>query len=312
MAMMKAVRMHEYGSIDGLVYEEVAKPQPATDEVLIQVKSAGVNPVDWKMVEGFGQGWMGHLMPHILGVDVAGVVEAVGSRVTKFKAGDAVYGYATFSREGSFAEYVAVKASDIAAKPATLDFVQAAAVPVAAMTSWQGILAQGKLSAGQKILIHAAAGGVGLMAVQLAKAQGAVVIGTASARNLEFVKAWGADEVIDYTSVKFEDAVSDVDVVFDLIGGDTQARSLKVLKKGGILVSAVAPPDEQAAEAQGVRAVMVGVQPDGAQLEALTELIDAGKVKVFVEQVFPLAEAKAALRLNKQGRTRGKIVLSVE
>jgi NADPH:quinone reductase-like Zn-dependent oxidoreductase len=311
MTTMRAVRMHGYGNIDSLVYEEIAKPEHAADEVLIKVQAAGVNPVDWKIVEGFGEGWLGHPMPHTLGCDVAGVVEAVGSAVTTVKAGDAVYGYTSLAREGAYAEYVIAKESEVTAKPAALDFINAAAVPVAALTSWQAIFDQAGLLAGQKILIHAASGGVGSMAVQLAIAKGAYVYGTASARNAEFVKSLGADEVIDYTSTKFEDVVKDADVVFDLIGGETQQRSLAVLKKGGVVVSAVQPPDEEALKAHEIRGVMVGAQPNAAQLEEITTLIEAGKVKTFVEKVLPLSDAKEALNLSKQGRTRGKIVLTV-
>jgi NADPH:quinone reductase-like Zn-dependent oxidoreductase len=312
MTTMKAVRMHGYGSIDSIVYEEVAKPAPAPDEVLVKVQAAGVNPVDWKIVEGFGEGWLGHAIPHTLGCDFAGVVEAVGSAVTQLKAGDAVFGYTNMAREGTYAEYVIAKESEVTAKPASLDAVNAAALPVASLTSWQAIFDLAGLSEGQKILIHAASGGVGSMGVQLAKARGAYVYGTASSRNAAFVKSLGADEVIDYTSTKFEDVARDVDVVFDLIGGETQQRSLAVLKNGGVLVSAVQPPDEEACKAQGVRGLMVGAQPNASQLEEIAALVDAGKVKTFVEKVLPLKEAKEALTLSKQGRTRGKIVLTIE
>jgi NADPH:quinone reductase-like Zn-dependent oxidoreductase len=311
MSTMKAVRMHGYGEIESLVYEEIARPMPAADEVVIKVEATGVNPVDWKIVEGFGEGWLGHAIPHTLGCDVAGVVEAVGSAAKKFQVGDAVFGYTSLAREGTYAEYVIAKESEVAAKPASLDFISAAALPVGTLTSWQAIFEQAGLAAGQKILIHAASGGVGSMAVQLAKAKGAYVIGTASARNADFVKSLGADEVIDYTSVKFEDAVKDVEVVFDLLGGETQARSLAVLRKGGIIVSAVQPLDEEALTAHQVRGAIVAAQPNGAQLEEITALVEAGKVKPFVEKVLPLGEAREALNLSKQGRTRGKIVLTV-
>jgi NADPH:quinone reductase-like Zn-dependent oxidoreductase len=312
MQTMKAVRMHDYGSIDSLVYEDVAQPVPAADDLLIKVRAAGVNPVDWKIVEGFGKGWLGHGLPHILGCDFAGVVEAMGSAVTRFKAGDAVYGYTSMAREGTYAEYVIAKESEIAAKPEALDFAEAAALPVATLTASQALFGLAGLAAGQKVLIHGAAGGVGSMAVQLAKAQGAYVIGTASARNAEFVKDLGADEVVDYTTTKFEEVVKDLDVVFDLIGGDTQQRSYAVLKKGGFLVAASQPPDETTAKSYGIRAAMVGTQPSGAKLEEVNALVEAGKIKTFVEKLFPLSEAQAALELSKQGRTRGKIILRPE
>jgi NADPH:quinone reductase-like Zn-dependent oxidoreductase len=311
MSTMKAIRMHGYGDIDSLVYEDIAKPEPLADEVLIKVHATGVNPVDWKIVEGFGQGWLGHPMPHTLGCDVAGVVEAVGSEVKNFQPGDAVFGYTSLAREGTYAEYVTARESEIIAKPDSLDFINAATLPVGVLTSWQAIFDLAGLAAGQKILIHAASGGVGSMAVQLAKAKGAYVIGTASARNVDFVKSLGADEVIDYTSVKFEDVVKDVDVVFDLLGGETQERSLAVLKKGGFIVTAVQPLDEEALKAHEVRGAMVAAQSNTAQLEEIVALVEAGKVKTFVEKVLPLSEAKEALKLSRQGRTRGKIVLTV-
>ena len=309
---MKAIRMHDFGAIEALVYEDIDKPTPAADEVLIRVRAAGVNPVDWKIVEGESRGWLRHAMPHTPGCDVAGVVEAVGSQVAKFKPGDAVYAFTNLRHEGAFAEYVIAKELEVAAKFASLDFINAAAVPVGALTASQAIFDLAGLSAGQKILIHAAAGGVGSMAVQLAKAKGAYVIGTASGRNADFVKSLGADQVIDYTTTKFEEIGNDVDVVFDLIGGETGQRSFAVLKKGGFLVSAVQPPAEAACKAYGVRGAMLAVDPNGTRLEEITALVDAGKIKTFVEKVFPLREAKAALNLSKQGRTRGKIVLSVE
>jgi NADPH:quinone reductase-like Zn-dependent oxidoreductase len=311
MSTMKVVRMHAYGDIESLVYEEVARPVAAADELLIKVRASGVNPVDWKIVEGFGKGWLGHGLPHTLGCEVAGVVEALGSEAKKFQVGDAVFGYPSLAREGTYAEYVIAKESEVIAKPASLDFNDAAALPVGTLTSWQAIFDHAGLTAGQKILIHAASGGVGSMAVQLAKAKGAYVIATASARNADFVKSLGADEVIDYTSVKFEELVKDLDVVFDLLGGETQARSLAVLKKGGFIVTAVQPLDEEALKAHEIRGAMVAAQSNAAQLEEILAFVEAGKVKTFVEKVLPLSQAKEALQLSKQGRTRGKIVLTV-
>jgi NADPH:quinone reductase-like Zn-dependent oxidoreductase len=238
---------------------------------------------------------------------VAGVVESVGADVKRLKPGDAVYGYISLRREGSYAEFVAAKESEVTLKPFPLDFVQAAAIPVGALTAWQAIFDIAHLAPGQKILIHAAAGGVGSMAVQLAKAKGAYVIGTASARNADFLRELGVDEVIDYQTTNFEEVVRDVDVVFDTIGGETQARSFSVLKRGGVLVSSVSPPPESA----HVKVAMVGVQPNEAQLDEVTRLIDAGKVKPFVETILPLSEVRHAHELSQSGRTRGKIVLQI-
>ncbi len=310
MATMKAVRMHSYGGSEVLVYEDVPQPQPAADEVLIRVHAAGVNPVDWKIRNGYGKETFGHHLPHILGCDLAGVVESVGSEVKRLKAGDAVYGYTSLRREGTYAEFIVAKESEVTLKPTSLDFIQAAAVPVGALTSWQALFDIAHLTNGQKVLIHAAAGGVGSMAVQLAKAKGAYVIGTASARNADFVRHLGVDELVDYQTTRFEDAVNDVDVVFDTVGGETQERSFQVLAQGGMLVSAVTPPSDAGA-ASGVRVAMVGVQPSAAQLDEITSLIDSGKVKPFVETVLPLSEVRQAHELSESGRTRGKIVLQV-
>ena len=310
MATMKAVRMHSYGGSEVLVYEDVPQPQPAADEVLIRVHAAGVNPVDWKIRNGYGKETFGHHLPHILGCDLAGVVESVGSEVKRLKAGDAVYGYTSLRREGTYAEFIVAKESEVTLKPTCLDFIQAAAVPVGALTSWQALFDIAHLTNGQKVLIHAAAGGVGSMAVQLAKAKGAYVIGTASARNADFVRQLGVDELVDYQTTRFEDAVDNVDVVFDTVGGETQERSFQVLRPGGMLVSAVSPPSD-AGTASGVRVAMVEVQPSAAQLDEVTSLIDSGKVKPFVETVLPLSEVRQAHELSESGRTRGKIVLQI-
>ncbi|NHC33373.1 NADP-dependent oxidoreductase [Scytonema millei] len=303
---MKAIRMHAYGGADVLKYEDVPLPQPAADEVLIRIYAAGVNPVDWKIREGYvGKTFK---LPHILGADVAGVVESVGDAVQRLKPGDEVYGYASLRREGTYAEYIAAKESEVTLKPKSIDFIQAAALPVAALTSWQAIFDTAHLEAGQKILIHAASGGVGSIAVQLAKAKGAHVIGTTSTRNTEFIRKLGVDEAIDYQATPFEDVVRDLDVVLDTIGGETRSRSLKVLKPDGILVSIVGSPSESAS----VRVAVTHVQPNAAQLAEITTLIDSGQVKPHVETILPLSEAAQAHQLSQSGRTRGKIVLRVD
>jgi NADPH:quinone reductase-like Zn-dependent oxidoreductase len=308
---MKAVRIHTHGGLETLTYEDAPQPEPSADEVLIRVRAAGVNPVDWKIRGGFGKERFKHQMPLILGWDVAGTIEATGSEAKRFKTGDAVYGYTSLFRNGAYAEYAIAKESEIAKKPASLDFVQAAAVPVGALTAWQALFDTAGLKANQKVLIHAAAGGVGSMAVQLAKAKGAYVIGTASARNTDFLQQLGVDEIIDYQATPFETVVRDVDVVLDAIGGDTQEHSFSVLRKGGVLVSIVAPPSEETAAKYGVKSAMTGVQPNGAQLEEITQLIDKGQVKPFVETVLPLSEARQAHEMSQSSRTRGKIVLQV-
>lgn len=307
---MKAIQMKSYGGAEVLNYDEVPMPEPQADEILVRIHATAVNPVDWKIRAGYLQGWLQHQLPLIPGSEFAGVVAAVGADVSALKAGDEVYGYGSLVRCGAYAEFIVVKETEITAKPHNLDFNHAAAIPVGALTAWQAFDLAG-LSAGQTVLIHAAAGGVGSMAVQIAKARGAHVIGTASARNADFVKSLGADEVIDYTTAKFEDIVQDADMVFDLIGGDTQARSFGVLRSGGWLVSVVNPPSPEESEKHGVRSAMLAVQPNAAQLQAMTALVEAGKVKTFVETVLPLSDARQAHELSQQGRTRGKIVLQV-
>lgn len=311
MVTMKAVRIHTHGGLETLTYEDAPRPEPSVDEVLIRVHAASVNPVDWKIRDGYGKDRFKHHMPLILGWDVAGTIKAIGTEVKRFTTGDAVYGYTSLFRNGAYAEYIVAKESEIAIKPASLDFVEAAAVPVGALTAWQALFDKAGLEANQQVLIHGAAGGVGSIGVQLAKAKGVRVIGTASARNTDFLRQLGVDEIIDYQTTPFETVVRDVDVVFDTIGGDTQERSFGVLRKNGFLVSIVAPPSEETAAKYGVKSAMIGVQPNGTQLDEITQLIDNGQVKPFIETVLPLSEARRAQEMSQSGRTRGKIVLQV-
>ena len=311
MATMKAVRIHTHGGPETLVYEDAPRPTPLTGEVLIRTRAASVNPVDWKICGGYGKEMFNHQMPLILGWDVAGTIEAVGPEVDKFKLGDPVYAYTSLLRDGAYAEFIVAQQEEIALKPASLDFVQAAAIPIAALTTWQALFDTAALQENQKVLIHAASGGVGSIAVQLAKAKGAYVIGTASARNADFVRELGVDEFIDYQSTPFETVVREVDVVLDTIGGDTQVRSFSVLRKDGFLVSIVEPPSQALTAQHGVRSAMLPAQPNATQLSEITQLIDAGKVKPFVETVLPLSQARQAHEMSQSGRTRGKIVLQV-
>lgn len=307
---MKAVRIHEWGGPEVMRYEDAPVPVPAEGDVLVRVHAASINPVDWKVRHGYLKDKLPHKMPLVLGWDVSGVVAAVGAGVTAFKPGDAVYSRPDISRDGTYAEYVAVRASELAPKPASLDHVHAAAVPLAALTAWQAMLENAGLQAGQTVLIHAAAGGVGSFAVQLAKWKGAKVIATASAANHDHVRGLGADVVVDYRSQRFEDA-GPVDVVFDTMGGETQERSWSVLKPGGALVSIVAPPPQEAGDKVGARALFTFIQPNADQLRQIGGLIDAGTVKVHVEARYPLSQAAEALERVRQGHTRGKVVLDV-
>ena len=239
-------------------------------------------------------------------------MEAIGPGETRFNKGDAVYGNPSAARNGAYAEFITVKESEITAKPASIDHVHAAGVPVAASTAWQAILDVAGLTTGQRILIHAASGGVGGSGVQLAKWKGAHVIGTASQANLDYVRSLGADEVINYRAQRFEEIVRDVDVVLDTLGGATQDKSWQVLKKGGILVSTVQPPNQEEAKRRGVRAQNMVNQSTADRLAQIAQLIDAGRFKVNVETVLPLSEARKAQELSQSGHTRGKIVLKVQ
>ena len=306
---MKAVRIHAFGGHEVLRYEDVPRPEPRADQMLVRVHAAGVNPVDWKIRQGLlGQ----DPLPQVMGSDFSGVIEARGPDVQEVQVGEAVFGTVA-DESGSYAEYALTTIPQVAKKPAALDHIQAAALPIASMTAWQALFDKANLQAGQKVLIHAASGGVGGFAVQFYNWKKAHVIGTASAQSHNFVKQLGADEVIDYRSARFEELVKDVDVVLDTIGGETQERSLKVLKRGGILVSIVQPPSEQKAKAAGVRAVFMRSDLNrGDQLARIADLVVSGGVKVNVETVLPLSEARKAQELSQSGHTRGKIVLEVK
>ena len=307
---MKAVLINEYGDESVLKYEEVEKPQPKADEVLIKIKIAAVNPVDWKIRDGLGE-MFGMKLPLILGCEISGTVESVGANVENFTAGEEVFAYLG-SHAGGYAEYACAKEIETSKKPKNIDFENAAAIPVGALTAWQAIFDHAKIESGQKILIHGAAGGVGSMAVQFAKWKGADVYATASAKNQQFVKDLGADEFIDYTKTEFETVVRDIDVVFDTVGGDTLKRSFQVLKKGGFLVTTVQPPPEDLAKKFDVKVAMVNVVPNAEQLAEITELVASGKLRTHVETVLPFSEIVKAHELSKAGRTRGKIVLTLE
>ncbi len=313
MQSMNAVRIHTYGGRDVLTYEEAPRPLPAKDEVLIHVHASTVNPFDWAVRAGYLTGWYNHTFPLILGLDVSGTIEEIGAEVTNFAPGDAVYARTDPSRNGAYAEYVAVHASDVAAKPQSLDYIQAAALPQVALTAWRALIDGANLAKGQTVLIHGAAGGVGSLAVQLAKWLGAYVIGTASDQNLDFLRELGADEVIDYVSTPFEDHAHNVDVVFDTIGGETQQRSWEVLKPGGILLSVVQPPSEETATTYGVRQQFIAASPPAASvLTKIAELVDAGHIKPVISHSLPLEEIQRAHELSESRHTRGKIILQIK
>jgi NADPH:quinone reductase-like Zn-dependent oxidoreductase len=304
---MKAVRIHRYGGPEVLTLEDIPRPEPGPGEVLIRIRAAAVNPADWKIRAGYFKDFMPLQFPAILGFDFSGDIEALGSGVANFTPGQPVYGTAM----GTYAEYVAAKVAELAPKPASLDYVHAASIPVAAQTAWQALFEVGGLKAGGSVLVHGAAGGVGSFAVQLAKAKGIRVYGTASAQNQAYLKELGVDQPIDYQATRFEDVARNVDVVFDTQGGETQQRSFAALKKGGVLVSVVQPPSQDEAAKFGVRAEFLSRHPSADQLVEIAALVDAGKLKTTVESVLPLGEARRAHELSQTGHGRGKIVLTV-
>jgi NADPH:quinone reductase-like Zn-dependent oxidoreductase len=307
--MMRAVVAHEYGAPEVLKFENIARPEPKEDEALVRVIASGVNPADPLTLSGKYAKEFGTHLPLIPGYDIAGVVEKTGPNVTKLKAGDTVYGYPTFG--GGWADYVTVKEWEVAAKPRSLNFVEAAAVPMGALTAWQALVDVAQLHAGQTILIHGGSGGVGSFAVQIAKARDARVIATASTANQDLLKQLGADVAVDYTKTRFEDVARDVDAVLDPVGKETLARSYVVVKKGGIVMSLVARPDPVELKKRGIRGASISVHPDAEDLAEIAQLIDAGKIKPIVTQILPLSEAIAAQRQAATHHTRGKVVLRI-
>jgi NADPH:quinone reductase-like Zn-dependent oxidoreductase len=308
---MKAIVIHEYGGPEVLKYEDVPQPEPKQDQLLIRVVAAGVNPVDGMIRSGMFDKEGHRAFPIILGGDIAGVVEQVGSKITKFKPGDPVFAYVSLDNSGGYAQHALVMEREAAPKPKSLTYVEAAAVPIVALTAWQALIDTAKLKPGQTVLIHGGSGGVGTFAIQIAKAHGAKVIATASTANQELLKKLGADVAIDYTRQNFEDIAKDVDVVLDSIGKDTLARSYGVVKRGGIIVSLVARPDRTELGNHGIRGEALSVEPNSDELTEIGKLIDEKKINVIVSQTFPLSEARKAQEQVATGHTRGKIVLKV-
>jgi NADPH:quinone reductase-like Zn-dependent oxidoreductase len=308
---MKAVRIHQYGDRNVLKFEDSPIPGINSDDVLVRTVAASVNPVDWKIREGYLKEMIHYSMPLTLGWDVSGIITELGDNVTDFKVGDCVYSRPDISRDGTYAEYVAIRASEIALKPASITHSEAASLPLAGITAWEVLITVAQISEGQKVLIHAGSGGVGSLAIQLAKSRGAYVIATTSAKNSELVASLGADEVIDYKTQDFAEVVKDIDVVFDTLGGDIQTASWSVLKPGGILVSIVSPPSEEKAKELGVKSAFVFIQPSAYILEQLAQLVDQGKIRPIIGAEFTLEDIDKAHELSESGRAVGKIVLSV-
>jgi len=281
---MKAVRIHEYGDAGVLTYEDAALPTLEPHDILIRVVAAGVNPVDWKIREGYLKEMIQYTMPLTLGWDVSGIVEAVGNEASRFKVGDPVFARPDIKRNGTYAEFVAVREDEVAHKPKTVSHVEAGSLPLAGITAWTALFTAANLASGQRVLIHAGSGGVGSLAVQLAKWKGAEVVATTSGKNRAFVESLGADLVIDYQKEAFASVAGKTDVVFDTIGGDVQESSWSVLKPGGILVSVISPPSEERAKSLGVRSAFVFIQPDAAIIRRMAELVDTGQIQFVICQ----------------------------
>ncbi|MDH6696166.1 NADP-dependent oxidoreductase [Streptomyces griseoviridis] len=310
---MRAISQDVLGGPEVLKEVELPRPEPRTNEVLVRVRAAGLNPTDWK--HRANGGFLGE-PPFVLGWDVSGVVEATGVGVAGFRPGDEVFGMLSYPfGHGSHAEYVTAPARALWHKPAALDHTEAGALPLVSLTAWQALVENAGLRQGQRVLIHAAAGGVGHVAVQIAKARGAYVIGTASAGKHDFLREIGVDEAVDYRETDVTEAVKDVDVVLDPLGGDTGLRSLRVLRPGGTLVSIIPVGSDalyEEAERLGVRAVRMLVDASRSGMRAIAELVEAGELRPAVAGTFPLADAAEAHRTGETGRTAGKLVLLVD
>ncbi|MEU2969715.1 NADP-dependent oxidoreductase [Streptomyces ardesiacus] len=313
MNTMRAVGQDVLGGPEVLKEVRLERPEPRPNEVLVRVRAAGVNPTDWK--HRANGGFLGE-PPFVLGWDVSGVVESVGIGVAAFRPGDEVFGMLSYPfGHGSHAEYVTAPARVFTHKPAGIDHVQAGALPLVSLTAWQALVERADVQPGQRVLVHAAAGGVGHAAVQIAKARGAHVIGTASAGKHAFLRSLGADETVDYRETDFAEAVKDVDAVLDTIGGDTSLRSLRVLRPGGVVVSILPVGSDEffeEADRLGVRAVRMLVDADRADMKEIARLAESGKLRAEIAGTFPLAEAARAHTQGETGRTTGKLVLVVD
>ena len=310
--MMQAIQIQEFGDPQVLQVKEISIPAPGPGELLVRVHAAAVNPVDTSIRAGRAGGLSGASLPYVPGFDVSGTVTAIGSDVVNFKVDDEVFAMVDLRRGGAYAEYAIVLENEAALKPTRVNHAEAAAIPLVALTAWQALFEVAKLQKGQTILIHAGAGGVGSIAVQLAKWRGAHIIATASDYNHNFLRELGVDVPVDYRTQNFEDFASDVDVVLDPIGGDTQVRSLQILKEGGILVSIVGLTSEGRNPSRNVRATSILVRPNSVQLSEIGELIQNGIINPIVSYRFPLEQAPLAHEQSQTRRTRGKIVIEVD
>jgi NADPH:quinone reductase-like Zn-dependent oxidoreductase len=308
---MRAIQIHQYGGTETLQLDQIDKPEINADDILIKVKSAAINPVDWKIREGYLQEFIPYKLPVTLGWDVAGIVSEVGADVTEFKIGDEVFSRPDIKRNGSYADYIAVKADEAVLKSAKLDFAQAAALPLAGITAWQCLVDVAQVQAGQRVLIHAGAGGVGHLAIQIAKAKGAIVVATASAANQSLLTQFGADQAVDYTKAPLNEQIEAVDIIIDTLGGEVLSQSWALLKPQGIVVSVVEPPSEELAKEHNVKVAFVFIEPSSRILGELNKLVENDQLTPFIEHRFPLEQIADAHLQSQSGRTRGKIVIDV-
>ena len=309
---MKAAYIEQYGGSDQFKVGELARPTIGADDVLIEVYAASVNPVDWKLREGYLKEMLTYEMPLVIGWDVSGVIKEVGANVTNLQVGDEVFSRPDIARQGTYAEYVAVDAHLVVKKPAMLSFEEAASLPLVAHTAWQVMFEVMKAQSGDRIFIGAGSGGVGTVAIQLAKAHGLYVITSTSTPNVDWVKALGADEVIDYKQQDPATTVRELDFVFDTMGGDGQGKLYAMLKENGMLVSISTPPDEAEAERANVRCEYVFMQPTGERLQQIADAVEQGELKPVIDRVFPLEETKQAHDYGEEGHAKGKIVIKVK
>jgi NADPH:quinone reductase-like Zn-dependent oxidoreductase len=306
--LMHVVRVHHFGGSDVLSFDELPLPTPLDDEILIRVHAASINPIDFKIRSGDFPPIDESKLPYAIGRDASGVVERYGKAVKGVAVDDAVFAMSGMGH-GTYADHVILKQGEFAPRPTSLDHAHAAALPLAVLTAWQGLFDHGCLSKGQRVLIHGGAGGVGHMAVQLARHAGAHVIVTASADDLSFVRELGADEAIDYRGKPFEQGIEDIDLVFDLVGGETREKSFQVLRKGGIMVSTVGEPSREKATQYGVRVAGYMAQANAAQLERVSQLIDEGEVRVHITKTFNMKDAREAQDYLENEHVRGKVAL---
>jgi NADPH:quinone reductase-like Zn-dependent oxidoreductase len=309
---MKAWRVHEFGPPEQMIFETIPRPVPAAGEVLVKVHAAGVGP--WDAWIRAGKSALPQPLPLTLGSDLAGEVAALGSGVSDLAEGDQVFGVTNNQFLGAYAEYAIASAAMLSKMPSSLSYIEAASVPLIAVTAWQALFDYARLQAGQMVVIHGAAGNVGAFAVQLARRAHLRSIVTASTNDIEYVRALGADKVVDYQTHRFEDEVRDADAVLDLVGGDTQTRSFQILRRGGRLISAVSKPDQDRAKQQGVSAAFFLVDVTTERLRKIATLIDRGELKTRVGTILPLADAKEAHMIldGRRAHQQGKIILSVQ